>query len=78
MHLRSPDPLPRLLLARIDPASEIAEGDDAEFWIDINRVYYFDADTGHNLLRKDDEIADTEHKTGNSDRQPETTQAGTS
>lgn len=64
-------------MARIDPASDIAEGDDAEFWIDINRVSYFDSDTGDNLLRKEDEIADTEHKTGDGDRQPETTQAGT-
>jgi multiple sugar transport system ATP-binding protein len=39
-----------LTIARIDPASEITEGSDAEFWLDIRRVHYFDAETGENLL----------------------------
>jgi hypothetical protein len=51
-----------LTVARIDPASDIAEGDDAAFWIDINRVYYFDADTGENLLRQEGDIPDAERR----------------
>ena len=67
-----------LTVARIDPASEVAEGDDAEFWIDTNRVYYFDADTGANLLHVEDEMTDAEqHETGHLDREPEETPTGT-
>jgi hypothetical protein len=65
-----------LTVARIDAASDIAEGDDAAFWIDINRVYYFDADTGENLLRQEDDIPDAERKTGDGDRAPGTTPTG--
>src|SRR5689334_3037396 len=39
-----------LTIARIDPASEISEGCDAEFWLDTRRIHYFDAETGENLL----------------------------
>jgi multiple sugar transport system ATP-binding protein len=39
-----------LTIARIDPASEIAEGDEAELWLDTTRVHYFDADTTANLV----------------------------
>ena len=39
-----------LTIARIDPASEISEGNEAEFWLDTRRIHYFDADTGENLL----------------------------
>jgi multiple sugar transport system ATP-binding protein len=39
-----------LTIARIDPASEIAEGDEAELWLDTTRVHYFDADSGENLV----------------------------
>jgi multiple sugar transport system ATP-binding protein len=43
-----------LTVARIDPASSVQQGDDAEFVIDITRVHYFDADTGENLMRESD------------------------
>jgi multiple sugar transport system ATP-binding protein len=43
-------------VARIDPASDIAEGDEAEFWLDTSRIHYFDAETGENLLRAADEL----------------------
>jgi len=39
-----------LTVARIDPASEVEVGDDAEFWLDVSRLHYFDADTGEALL----------------------------
>ncbi len=65
-------------MARIDPASDVAEGDDAEFWIDISRVYYFDADTGENLLHIEDEMTDAERReAGHVDREPEETPTGT-
>jgi multiple sugar transport system ATP-binding protein len=67
-----------LTVARIDPASEVAEGDDAEFWIDTNRVYYFDADTGANLLHVEDQMTDAEQReAGHADREPEETATGT-
>ena len=66
-----------LTVARIDPASEVAEGDDAEFWIDTNRVYYFDADTGANLLHIEDQMTDAEQReAGHVDREPEETSTG--
>ncbi len=45
-----------LTVARIDPASDIAEGDKAQFWLDTDRVHYFDGASGENLLRAGDEI----------------------
>jgi multiple sugar transport system ATP-binding protein len=67
-----------LTVARIDPASDVAEGDDAEFWIDTNRVYYFDADTGANLLHIEDQMTDAEQReAGHVDRESEATGAGT-
>jgi multiple sugar transport system ATP-binding protein len=59
-----------LTVARIDPASDIANGDDAEFWIDVNRVYYFDADTGENLLRAADETAHSKKTPDRTDGEP--------
>jgi multiple sugar transport system ATP-binding protein len=44
-----------LTVARIDPASEISEGDEAEFWLDVSRLHYFDAESGENLLTAHDE-----------------------
>jgi multiple sugar transport system ATP-binding protein len=67
-----------LTVARIDPASDVAEGDDAEFWIDTSRVYYFDADTGANLLHIEDQMTDAEQReTGHVGREPEETTTGT-
>jgi multiple sugar transport system ATP-binding protein len=39
-----------LTVARIDPASEINQGDEAELWLDVSRLHYFDSDTGENLF----------------------------
>jgi hypothetical protein len=35
--------------ARLDPATGITEGDDAELWADIRSMHIFDPDTGKNL-----------------------------
>jgi multiple sugar transport system ATP-binding protein len=43
-----------LTVARIDPASEITEGQEAEFWLDVSRLHYFDAESGENLLMEHD------------------------
>jgi multiple sugar transport system ATP-binding protein len=48
-----------LTVARIDPASDVSEGDDAEFWLDTTRIHYFDAESGENLLRSSDELPGT-------------------
>ena len=67
-----------LTVARIDPASDVAEGDDAEFWIDTNRVYYFDADSGENLLQIEDKMTDAEQReAAQADRKPEETTTAT-
>jgi hypothetical protein len=67
-----------LTVARIDPASDVAGGDDAEFRIDINRVYYFNADTGENLMHIEDQMTDAEQReAGHVDREPEETTTGT-
>src|SRR2546423_609172 len=62
----------------IDPASAGAEGDDAGFWIDTNRVYYFDADTGANLLHIEGQMTEAEQReAGHVDRESEATGAST-
>jgi multiple sugar transport system ATP-binding protein len=67
-----------LTVARIDPVSDVAEGDDAEFWIDTNRVYYFDADTGENLLHIEDQMTAAEQReAGHVDPETEASRAGT-
>jgi multiple sugar transport system ATP-binding protein len=43
-----------LTVARIDPASAVQQGDEAEFVIDVTRVHYFDAESGENLMRDTD------------------------
>jgi multiple sugar transport system ATP-binding protein len=37
------------VVARIDPATRITEGHDAELWVDVRSVHVFDPDTGKNL-----------------------------
>ena len=71
-----------LTVARIDPASEVQQGDDAEFVIDVTRLHYFDADSGENLLRESDrDVVEqmeerteerTEERAGARDAEPET------
>jgi multiple sugar transport system ATP-binding protein len=42
------------MVARIDPASRIAKGDEAELWLDAGRLLLFDPKTGSNLLHSGD------------------------
>jgi MalK-like protein len=37
------------VVARIDPATRITEGQDAELWVDVRSVHVFDPATGKNL-----------------------------
>jgi multiple sugar transport system ATP-binding protein len=53
-----------LTVARIDPASDISEGSETEFWLDVTRIHYFDADSGENLLKRADELPDDERENG--------------
>jgi multiple sugar transport system ATP-binding protein len=46
-----------LSVARIDPASDLIEGDSAQLWLETRRVHFFDADSGENLLKAEDELA---------------------
>jgi multiple sugar transport system ATP-binding protein len=37
------------IVARLDPASRVSEGQEAELWVDATRVHLFDADSGERL-----------------------------
>jgi multiple sugar transport system ATP-binding protein len=37
------------IVARLDPASNVAEGQDAELWVDATRLHLFDPEDGRNL-----------------------------
>ncbi len=52
-------PEEQLTVARIDPASEVTEGKEADIWLDTGRVHFFDADTGENLALTRSEPAAT-------------------
>jgi hypothetical protein len=41
------------VVARIDPASQIAEGQDAELWVDVRSIHVFDPESGRNLTLGD-------------------------
>jgi multiple sugar transport system ATP-binding protein len=38
------------VVARIDPASNLKKGDEAELWLDVRRLLLFDPGSGRNLL----------------------------
>jgi multiple sugar transport system ATP-binding protein len=40
-------------VARIDPASSLKEGQEAELWLDARRILLFDPETGANLLHEE-------------------------
>jgi len=40
------------IVARLNAASKVQRGADAELWFDAERVLYFDAETGENLSRR--------------------------
>ena len=37
------------VVARLDPASRITEGEDARLWVDMRKLHVFDPSTGRNL-----------------------------
>jgi multiple sugar transport system ATP-binding protein len=39
------------VVARLDPATQITEGQNAELWMDVRAVHVFDPETGRNLTR---------------------------
>jgi multiple sugar transport system ATP-binding protein len=39
------------VVARLDPASRITEGEDARLWVDVRHLHVFDPATGRNLTR---------------------------
>ena len=42
------------VVARIDPASSLAKGQEAELWLDTRRILLFDPESGRNLLHAGD------------------------
>jgi multiple sugar transport system ATP-binding protein len=34
------------IVARLDPASRVRQGEEAELWVDTSRIHFFDAATG--------------------------------
>jgi multiple sugar transport system ATP-binding protein len=38
------------VVARLDPASEIKQGDEVELWVDATKLQLFDPDDGRNLM----------------------------
>jgi multiple sugar transport system ATP-binding protein len=41
------------VVARLDPATRIGEGDNAQIWVDVRALHVFDPSTGKNLTRGD-------------------------
>jgi multiple sugar transport system ATP-binding protein len=39
---------PQLIIS-LDPASQVREGEQAEFWVDVSRMHLFDPHTGNAL-----------------------------
>ena len=43
------------IVARLDPASKVQEGEEAELWVDATRLHLFDPSDGRNLTSSSDE-----------------------
>jgi multiple sugar transport system ATP-binding protein len=41
------------VVARLDAASQVRRGEEAELWVDSTKVHFFDAESGRNLARND-------------------------
>jgi multiple sugar transport system ATP-binding protein len=41
------------IVARVDPASRISQGEEAEFWVDVSKLHLFDGETGRSLTSSD-------------------------
>jgi multiple sugar transport system ATP-binding protein len=40
------------VVARIEAASQVKRGDEAELWIDTSKLHFFDPTTGESLARR--------------------------
>jgi multiple sugar transport system ATP-binding protein len=58
------------IVARLDPASKVTEGQDAELWVDATRLMLFDPEDGRNLTTDKQGPAATGGQ-GTSGREPE-------
>ncbi len=58
------------IVARLDPASEVAQGKEAELWVDATRLQLFDPEDGRNLMVDSDAPAAVGPDSG--DEQPAT------
>jgi multiple sugar transport system ATP-binding protein len=58
------------IVARLDPASKVTEGEDAELWVDATRLILFDPEDGRNLTTGQEGPAATGGQ-GTSGREPE-------
>ena len=38
------------IVARLDPASEVKQGEEAELWVDASKLQLFDPEDGRNLM----------------------------
>ena len=63
------------IVARLDPASKVTEGEDAELWVDATRLILFDPDDGRNLTTDKEGPAATGGQEA-SGREPEPSASG--
>jgi len=49
------------ITARLDAASDAAEGESIELWIDTSKIHLFDAETGDNIQRPGDDAEPPSH-----------------
>jgi multiple sugar transport system ATP-binding protein len=64
------------IVARLDAASEIGEGQEAELWVDVSKLHLFDPDDGRSLTASDEGPPATEGEQGTSGREPDAGHAG--
>jgi multiple sugar transport system ATP-binding protein len=38
-----------MVVARLDPESDVKQGEETELWLDASKVQYFDGDSGQSL-----------------------------
>jgi multiple sugar transport system ATP-binding protein len=62
------------IVARLDPASKVTEGEDAELWVDATRLILFDPEDGRNLTTEQKGPAVTSGQ-DTSGREPQPTEA---
>jgi multiple sugar transport system ATP-binding protein len=66
------------IVARLEPASQVRVGQDAELWVDASKVHLFDPDDGRNLTAGPEAPAATDgQSTAGQEPAPEPPPAGT-